>query len=132
LGALAGSEAIGFGFRLFQVAQVSAATGPAATARALKMCPRCIRPGGVSNGCRRRRWKYHLHGYASISLANNNLGKETSYRSSKLLEPSSKLLAVLSVFRDASFSVLSIVRSKSRGKQKYGLPPPRRDVSVSS
>ena len=29
---------------------------------------------------------FHLHGYASISLANNSLEKETSYRASKLLE----------------------------------------------
>jgi hypothetical protein len=27
--------------------------------------------------------KYHLHGYASLSFANNNIGNETSYRSSK-------------------------------------------------
>jgi hypothetical protein len=76
--------------------------------------------------------RYHLHGYASISLANNSLEKETSYRASKLLEPSSELLAVLSTFRDVNFSVLSIVRSKSGGKQKYGLLPPRLDVSVAS
>ena len=75
---------------------------------------------------------YHLHGYASISLANNSLEKEMSYRASKLLEPSSELLAVLSTFRDVNFSVLSIVRSKSGGKQKYGLLPPRLDVSVAS
>jgi hypothetical protein len=132
LGALAESEAIGFGSRLFQVAP--SLLQPARQrwrARAQNGSP-LHSAGSMSNGCCRRRWKYHLHGYASISLANNNLGKETSYRSSKLLEPSSKLLAVLSIFRDASFSVLSIVRSKSRGKQKYGLPPPRRDVSVSS
>jgi len=57
------------------------------------------------------RMTYHLHGYVSLSFASSNLGKETSYRSSKLLESSSELVAVLFAFRDTSFSILSIVRS---------------------
>jgi len=41
----------------------------------------------------------------SLNLLNNNLGKETSYRSSKLLESSSEVLAMGSLFREVYLSV---------------------------